>query len=413
MSIFDKIFKKKDKSAAETQEKSEVATQEAPDVSGKPENAPTSEGDKDSARAAAAEEAEEAEPAAENAAEKPAEKSAERQVKPTMKAEEMPAEKPEFVAAPVEKPAEKPQAEEPKPKGLFGKLFGALKKTKENFSEKLRVLFSKNKLGDAFYEELEEILISSDVSVSTAEEVVERVKERAIGEKLKDEAYVTELLRGTLTDILQEAEVPELSYPCVLMLVGVNGVGKTTTIGKLAHYFLERGKTVTVAAADTFRAAASEQLAIWAERAGVRIVKHEEGSDPAAVIFDAVSSAKARGTDVVIVDTAGRLHVKDNLMKELQKMDRVVTREFPEADFLKLLVLDATTGQNALSQARVFDEAVELDGLVLTKLDGTAKGGFVFSLAAELALPVIFAGTGEKIGDLEKFDSKSFVEAIL
>ena len=413
MSIFDKIFKKKDKSAAETQEKSEVATQEAPDVSGKPENAPTSEGDKDSARAAAAEEAEEAEPAAENAAEKPAEKSAERQVKPTMKAEEMPAEKPEFVAAPVEKPAEKPQAEEPKPKGIFGKLFGALKKTKENFSEKLRVLFSKNKLGDAFYEELEEILISSDVSVSTAEEVVERVKERAIGEKLKDEAYVTELLRGTLTDILQEAEVPELSYPCVLMLVGVNGVGKTTTIGKLAHYFLERGKTVTVAAADTFRAAASEQLAIWAERAGVRIVKHEEGSDPAAVIFDAVSSAKARGTDVVIVDTAGRLHVKDNLMKELQKMDRVVTREFPEADFLKLLVLDATTGQNALSQARVFDEAVELDGLVLTKLDGTAKGGFVFSLAAELALPVIFAGTGEKIGDLEKFDSKSFVEAIL
>lgn len=413
MSIFDKIFKKKDKSAAETQEKSEVATQEAPDVSGKPENAPTSEGDKDSARAAAAEEAEEAEPAAENAAEKPAEKPAEKQVKPTMKAEEMPAEKPEFVAAPVEKPAEKPQAEEPKPKGLFGKLFGALKKTKENFSEKLRVLFSKNKLGDAFYEELEEILISSDVSVSTAEEVVERVKERAIGEKLKDEAYVTELLRGTLTDILQEAEVPELSYPCVLMLVGVNGVGKTTTIGKLAHYFLERGKTVTVAAADTFRAAASEQLAIWAERAGVRIVKHEEGSDPAAVIFDAVSSAKARGTDVVIVDTAGRLHVKDNLMKELQKMDRVVTREFPEADFLKLLVLDATTGQNALSQARVFDEAVELDGLVLTKLDGTAKGGFVFSLAAELALPVIFAGTGEKIGDLEKFDSKSFVEAIL
>lgn len=413
MSIFDKIFKKKDKSAAETQEKSEVATQEAPDVSGKPENAPTSEGDKDSARAAAAEEAEEAEPAAENAAEKPAEKPAERQVKPTMKAEEMPAEKPEFVAAPVEKPAEKPQAEEAKPKGLFGKLFGALKKTKENFSEKLRVLFSKNKLGDAFYEELEEILISSDVSVSTAEEVVERVKERAIGEKLKDEAYVTELLRGTLTDILQEAEVPELSYPCVLMLVGVNGVGKTTTIGKLAHYFLERGKTVTVAAADTFRAAASEQLAIWAERAGVRIVKHEEGSDPAAVIFDAVSSAKARGTDVVIVDTAGRLHVKDNLMKELQKMDRVVTREFPEADFLKLLVLDATTGQNALSQARVFDEAVELDGLVLTKLDGTAKGGFVFSLAAELALPVIFAGTGEKIGDLEKFDSKSFVEAIL
>ncbi|MBS1305692.1 MAG: signal recognition particle-docking protein FtsY [Christensenellaceae bacterium] len=297
--------------------------------------------------------------------------------------------------------------------GIFGKLFGALKKTKDNLSGKLRVLFSKNKLGDEFYEELEEILISSDVSVATAEEVVERVKEKAIEGKLKDEAYVTDLLRGILTEILEEAEVPDLSYPCVIMLVGVNGVGKTTTIGKLAHYFLEKGKSVTVAAADTFRAAASEQLAVWAERAKVRIVKHEEGSDPAAVIFDAVSSAKAKGTDVVIVDTAGRLHVKDNLMKELQKMDRVVTREYPEADFLKLLVLDATTGQNAVSQARTFDEAVELDGLVLTKLDGTAKGGFVFSLAAELALPVIFAGVGEKMEDLERFDAKSFVEAIL
>ena len=297
--------------------------------------------------------------------------------------------------------------------GIFGKLFGALKKTKDNLSGKLRVLFSKNKLGDEFYEELEEILISSDVSVATAEEVVERVKEKAIEGKLKDEAYVTDLLRGILTEILEEAEVPDLSYPCVIMLVGVNGVGKTTTIGKLAHYFLEKGKSVTVAAADTFRAAASEQLAVWAERAKVRIVKHEEGSDPAAVIFDAVSSAKAKGTDVVIVDTAGRLHVKDNLMKELQKMDRVVTREYPEADFLKLLVLDATTGQNAVSQARTFDEAVELDGLVLTKLDGTAKGGFVFSLAAELALPVIFAGVGEKMEYLERFDAKSFVEAIL
>lgn len=297
--------------------------------------------------------------------------------------------------------------------GLFGKLFGALKKTKDNFSGKLRVLFSKNKLGDEFYEELEEILISSDVSVTTAEEVVERVKERAIEGRMKDEEYVTQLLRGILTEMLEESEVEPPSYPCVIMLVGVNGVGKTTTVGKLAHYFLSKGKTVTVAAADTFRAAASEQLSVWAERAKVRIVKHEEGSDPSAVIFDAVSSAKAKGTDVVIVDTAGRLHVKDNLMNELRKMDRVVSREFPEADFLKLLVLDATTGQNAVNQARVFDEAVELDGLVLTKLDGTAKGGFVFSLASDLALPVIFAGVGEKIDDLEMFDSKSFVEAIL
>ena len=296
---------------------------------------------------------------------------------------------------------------------IFNKLFGALKKTKSNFSEKLRVLFSKNKLGNDFYEELEEILISSDVSVSTAEEVVERVKERAIAEKLKDEAYALQILRDTLTEMLQESEVEPPRYPCVIMLVGVNGVGKTTTVGKLAHYFLKQGKTVTVAAADTFRAAASEQLSVWAERAKVRIVKHEEGSDPSAVIFDAVSSAKAKKTDVVIIDTAGRLHVKENLMQELRKMDRVVTREYPEADFLKLLVLDATTGQNAVSQARVFDEAVELDGIVLTKLDGTAKGGFVFSLSSELSLPVIFAGVGEKMEDLEFFDSASFVEAIL
>jgi fused signal recognition particle receptor len=297
--------------------------------------------------------------------------------------------------------------------GLFTKLFGALKKSKDNLSGKLRALFSKNKLGDEFYEELEEILISSDVSVSTAETLVEQVKEKAINERLKDQDYVVSLLRDILTDTLEEAEVEPPEYPCVIMLVGVNGVGKTTTVGKLAHYFLSQGKTVTVAAADTFRAAASEQLAVWAERAKVRIVKHEEGSDPSAVIFDAVSSAKAKGTDVVIIDTAGRLHVKDNLMNELKKMDRVVRREYPEADFLKLLVLDATTGQNAVNQARVFDEAVELDGIVLTKLDGTAKGGFVFSLAEELSLPVIFAGVGEKMEDLVFFNSQEFVEAIL
>ena len=297
--------------------------------------------------------------------------------------------------------------------GIFSKLFGALKKTKDNFSSKLRMLFSKNKLGDEFYEELEEILISSDVSYATAQEVVARVKKQAIQGKMKDEAYVTELLRGILVDILEESEVEPPQYPCVIMLVGVNGVGKTTTVGKLAHYFLSQGKTVTVAAADTFRAAASEQLSVWTDRAKVRIVKHEEGSDPSAVIYDAVSSAKAKKTDVVLVDTAGRLHVKDNLMNELRKMDRVVSREYPEADFLKLLVLDATTGQNAVNQARVFDEAVELDGIVLTKLDGTAKGGFIFSLASELSLPVVFAGVGEKMDDLEAFDSKSFVEAIL
>ncbi len=297
--------------------------------------------------------------------------------------------------------------------GIFDKFFNALKKTKDGFGAKLRMLFAKNKLGNEFYEDLEELLIASDVSVSTAGEVVERVKQRAMDEKLKDGDYVVSLLRDVLVDILEESEVEQPAYPCVIMLVGVNGVGKTTTVGKLAHYYLKQGKSVTVAAADTFRAAASEQLAVWADRAKVRIVRHEEGSDPAAVVYDAVCSAKAKNTDVLIIDTAGRLHVKDNLMNELKKMDRVVLREYPEADFLKLLVLDATTGQNAVNQARVFDEAVSLDGLVLTKLDGTAKGGFVFSLAEELGLPVLYAGVGEKMDDLEYFDSRAFVEAIL
>ena len=296
---------------------------------------------------------------------------------------------------------------------LFGKIKDALKKTREGVSTKLRLLFAKNKLGEEFYDELEEILISADVSVRTAEEVVEEVREEAIGGKVKDQAFVTDLLKDILEEKLEEAPVPEIKYPCVIMFVGVNGVGKTTTIGKVANYFVSQKKSVTVAAADTFRAAASDQLSVWAERANVRIVKHEEGSDPSAVIFDALSSAKARGTDVVLVDTAGRLHVKENLMKELQKMDRVVTREFPEAHFLKFLVLDATTGQNAVSQARVFDEAVELDGIVLTKLDGTAKGGFVFSLCSELQIPVVFTGVGEKMEDLVPFDAEQFVEGFI
>ena len=297
--------------------------------------------------------------------------------------------------------------------GLFGNLFAALKKTKDNVAGKLRMLFSRNKLGDEFYDELEEILIGADVSVTMAEEVVEQVKEEAIEGKIKDADYVTDLLKDIMQDILEEVPVPEIKYPCVIMLVGVNGVGKTTTIGKLASYFTRQHKSVTIAAADTFRAAASDQLSVWADRAKVRIVKHEEGSDPSAVVYDAVSSAKARGTDVVIVDTAGRLHVKDNLMNELKKMHRVVEREYPQAAFYKFLVLDATTGQNAVTQARVFNEAVDLDGVVLTKLDGTAKGGFVISLCGDLHIPVVFVGTGEKMEDLALFDAEEFVEAIL
>lgn len=296
--------------------------------------------------------------------------------------------------------------------GLFGKIIGALKKTKDNISSKLSALFARD-LGDDFYDELEEILISADISVRTAEDIVEQIREEAKKEKLKDKEYVINLLKDVIEDTLCEAEVPEIEYPAVIMLVGVNGVGKTTTIGKLANYFVRQKKSVTLAAADTFRAAAADQLSVWADRAGVRIVKHEEGSDPSAVVFDAISSARAKKTDVVIVDTAGRLHVKANLMEELKKMDRVVRRDYPEAHFYKLLVLDATTGQNALSQARLFDEAVDLDGIVLTKLDGTAKGGFVVSLCGELQIPVVFVGTGEKLDDLELFDAEEFTEGII
>ena len=296
--------------------------------------------------------------------------------------------------------------------GIFGKIIGALKKTKDNISSKLSALFSKD-LGDDFYDELEEILISADISVLTAEDIVEQIRAEAKKEKLKDKQYVIDLLKDVIEDTLCEAEVPEIEYPAVIMLVGVNGVGKTTTIGKLANYFVREKKSVTVAAADTFRAAASDQLSVWADRAKVRIVKHEEGSDPSAVVYDAIASAKAKKTDVVIVDTAGRLHVKANLMEELKKMDRVVRRDYPEAHFYKFLVLDATTGQNALSQARLFDEAVELDGIVLTKLDGTAKGGFVVSLCGELKIPVVFVGTGEKLEDLELFDAEEFTEGII
>ena len=220
-------------------------------------------------------------------------------------------------------------------------------------------------------------------------------------------------MKDILEEKLTEAEELKIKYPAIIMLVGVNGVGKTTTVGKLASYFLSQKKSVVVAAADTFRAAASDQLTVWADRAKVRIVKHEEGSDPSAVVFDALSSAKAKGTDVVIIDTAGRLHVKANLMEELKKMSRVVERECPNSNFYKLLILDATTGGNAVNQAEVFDEAVELDGIVLTKLDSSAKGGFVVSLCNELAIPVAFVGTGEKLEDLETFSAEDFVEALI
>ncbi len=288
-----------------------------------------------------------------------------------------------------------------------------MKKTREGLSGALSALFSKNKIDSEFYDELEEILIGADISVTTAEEIVDDLRAEAKKEKLKDKEFVTGLLKDILEEKLTEAEELKIKYPAIIMLVGVNGVGKTTTVGKLASYFLSQKKSVVVAAADTFRAAASDQLTVWADRAKVRIVKHEEGSDPSAVVFDALSSAKAKGTDVVIIDTAGRLHVKANLMEELKKMSRVVERECPNSNFYKLLILDATTGGNAVNQAEVFDEAVELDGIVLTKLDSSAKGGFVVSLCNELAIPVAFVGTGEKLEDLETFSAEDFVEALI
>ena len=296
--------------------------------------------------------------------------------------------------------------------GFFSKIKEVLTKTRDGIAKKLNDLFAKNKLGDAFYDDLEDILISADVSVKTTMEIVDEIRDTAIKEKCKDKDYVISLLKNELFETLDYADKLEVKSPAVIMVVGVNGVGKTTTIGKLANKFVKQGKTVTIAAADTFRAAASDQLSVWAERAKVRIIKHSEGADASAVVFDAIESAKAKKTDVLIIDTAGRLHVKANLMEELKKMDRVVKREYPDANYYKLIALDATTGQNAYNQVEVFNEAIGIDGIILTKLDGTAKGGFIVSLSYELEVPVTFVGTGEKIDDIEDFNAKDYVESL-
>lgn len=296
--------------------------------------------------------------------------------------------------------------------GLFSKLKAVLSKTRDGISKKLNDLFAKDKLGDDFYDELEDILISADVSVKTTMEIVDEIRENAIKEKCKDKEYVVEMLKSELFDTVNYADALLVKSPAVIMVVGVNGVGKTTTIGKLANKFVKEGKSVTIAAADTFRAAASDQLSVWADRAKVRIIKHSEGADASAVVFDAIESAKARNTDVLIIDTAGRLHVKANLMEELKKMDRVVKREYPTANYYKLIALDATTGQNAYNQVEVFNQAVGIDGIILTKLDGTAKGGFIISLSYELEVPVVYVGTGEKIDDIEDFNAKEFVDGM-
>ena len=296
--------------------------------------------------------------------------------------------------------------------GFFKKIAEGIKKTRDTLSKKLFFAFSARELDDEFYDNLEEALLAGDVGIQSTETVIEELKDRAFREKIKRPEDAKELLKDILVEDI-DYEIEEYSYPLVILLSGVNGVGKTTAIGKLAHMFREQGKSVVVAAADTFRAAASEQLEVWGERAGVRVIRHNEGADPAAVVFDAVSSAKARGTDVVLVDTAGRLHNKKNLMEELKKICRVVERELPNADFRKYLVLDATTGQNAVQQAEIFSEAIDTDGIILTKLDGTAKGGVVLAISIALELPVVYIGVGEKIDDLIPFDAKDFIDALI
>lgn len=297
--------------------------------------------------------------------------------------------------------------------GLFSKLFKGLKKTKDAIGDKFVSLFSHGEIDDDFYDELEDILISSDVGVSASEEIIEGLREKVREEKLRSGEEVKRALRCLMADMLESAGKFEIEAPAVIMVVGVNGVGKTTTIGKLAAKWISQKKSVVIAAADTFRAAASDQLSVWADRAGVRIIKHAEGADPSAVVFDAASSAKAKKTDVLIIDTAGRLHNKANLMEELKKMNRVLDREYPEANRYKLIAIDATTGQNAISQVSYFDEAVGIDGIILTKLDGTAKGGVVLNLCNQMQIPVAYVGVGEQIDDLEEFDAEEFAEALI
>lgn len=295
--------------------------------------------------------------------------------------------------------------------GIFGKLAQGLKKTKEAIAKKFYSLFTGRALDDEFFDELESVLISSDLGVEAAEQILERFKDECFERRIAKADDARELLKDIMVESI-DYEVAQYEYPLIILVAGVNGVGKTTAIGKLAKYFKDNEKSVVMAAADTFRAAAGEQLEVWAQRAGVRLIKHEEGSDPAAVVFDALSSAKAKGTDVVLIDTAGRLQNKKNLMNELSKINKVVERECPEADYRTYIVLDATTGQNALSQVEAFDEIIDVDGIILNKMDGTAKGGVVFAISAERELPVIFVGVGEKIDDLAPFDARTFIDSI-
>ncbi|MCL1901637.1 MAG: signal recognition particle-docking protein FtsY [Firmicutes bacterium] len=295
--------------------------------------------------------------------------------------------------------------------GLFSGIVKALKKTKDAIGYKIASIFN-GEFDDEFFEDLEDILLAADVGAATSEEIIETLKKEIKRQMVTDIEKGKQVLRDIMTELL-ENEPFEPKFPCVIMIVGVNGVGKTTTIGKLAKFYKDQKKSVVIAAGDTFRAAASDQLNVWAERADVRIIKHAEGADPAAVVYDAVASVKAKKTDVLIIDTAGRLHNKSNLMEELKKINRVILREYENCNQYNLIVLDSTTGQNAIPQVNAFNEAVKIDGIVLTKLDGTSKGGVVFAINNEADVKVKFIGTGEKLEDLEQFNPKEFVDNIV
>lgn len=299
--------------------------------------------------------------------------------------------------------------------GFFSKIKEGLLKTKNSISGGIQsVLNSFTKIDEDLFEELEEILISSDIGFAASEEICDRLRKKVKETGTTDPEMIKGLLHDIIVEMLGDDEGLNISTkPSVILVIGVNGVGKTTSIGKLAALLKSQGKKVTLGAADTFRAAAIDQLGIWAERAGVNMVKSVEGTDPASVVFDTINSAKSKGSDVIICDTAGRLHNKKNLMDELAKINRVIKRELPDADFETLLVLDAATGQNAVNQAKEFKEVTDITGIVLTKLDGTAKGGIIIPIKAELGIPVKFIGVGEGMDDLQPFNSEEFTDGII
>ena len=296
--------------------------------------------------------------------------------------------------------------------GFFSRLFEGMKNTKKTFGEKLKYAFTGNDLDQNFFDELEFVLLSGDLGANTTSTILEELKSRAKQNKIKKTEDAKKLLKDILVEILQKAKAQDYTYPTIIMVVGVNGVGKTTTIGKIAERYAKANKNPLVVAGDTFRAAAGEQLEVWAKRAKVKIVGSSEGADPASVVFDGLSSAKARGNDVIVIDTAGRLHNKVNLMEELKKMDRIVQKQYPEAEYHKMIVIDGTTGQNAISQVKMFNDAIGLTDIAVTKLDGTSKGGFLFGLASEFEIPIRYVGVGESAEDLLDFDAKDFVDSI-